>query len=190
MRGSHKVDVFVTGVVHGIPFRWVVECKYWKTNIPKEKVLALYAIVQDVGADRGFLLSETGFQSGAIRASKSTNITLSSLEHLKLEAKGTLTQSAVTNLLIRREQIHKRLWRLHKATGEHWSEFMMPMSQISILDLALDEGIDGNFPVIYTVTHDGNPRTAEDWDELILRLTNLLDSAEQFANDSEIENVD
>ena len=62
VRGAHEIDVFVTGVVHGIPFRWVVECKHWKTNIPKEKVLALIAIVQDVGADRGFLLSETGFE--------------------------------------------------------------------------------------------------------------------------------
>lgn len=44
-RGKHNIDVIVTGSLHGIPFRWVVECKRWKTNIPKEKVLALISIV-------------------------------------------------------------------------------------------------------------------------------------------------
>jgi len=67
-RGHHAVNVYVEGLFHGIPLKWVVECKAWKTNVPKEKVMALSSIVQDVGADRGFLLSETGFQAGAIRA--------------------------------------------------------------------------------------------------------------------------
>jgi hypothetical protein len=58
VRGIHVVDVYASGSFNGIAFNWVVECKAWKSNIPKEKVMALAAIVQDVGADRGFLLSE------------------------------------------------------------------------------------------------------------------------------------
>ncbi|SRR6266540_3869126 len=40
-RGKHWVDVYVQGNLHGIRFKWVVECKAWRTNVPKEKVLAL-----------------------------------------------------------------------------------------------------------------------------------------------------
>jgi hypothetical protein len=181
VRGSHKIDVFVTGSLHGIGFRWIVECKHWKTNIPKEKVMALTSIVQDVGADRGFLLSETGFQSGAIRAARSTNITLSSLDDLKLEAYATLTRDEAHHILQRREEIHKRLWALHKSTGDYMSHFMKPMGEIMFVDLALDEGLAGKFPAVYTVTRDGDRPTAENWDDLVSKLTDLLDAAELFA---------
>jgi len=182
-RVKHKIAVFVTGSVHGISFRWVVECKHWKTNIPKEKVLALISIVQDVGSDRGFLLSETGFQSGAIRASRNTNITLSSLDDLKLEARTTLTRDEVSKLRLRQIEINKRLWKLHKSTGDYFSDFMKPMGEIAFLDLALDDGLEGKFPVVYTVTRNGDRPTAANWDELIQKLTELIDSAEAFAEE-------
>jgi restriction system protein len=78
VRGEHNVDVLVTGKVHGLDLRWIVECKDWASNVPKEKVLALFAIVQDTGADKGILLSEVGFQSGAIKVSRNTNVLLTS----------------------------------------------------------------------------------------------------------------
>lgn len=81
-RGVHRIDVYVEGAYMGIGFRWVVECKSWKTNVPKEKVMALSSIIQHIGADRGFLLSEKGFQSGAILAARKTNIALTNLSDL------------------------------------------------------------------------------------------------------------
>jgi predicted Mrr-cat superfamily restriction endonuclease len=75
-RGVHKVDVYVTGDYMGIVFTWIVECKHWRSNIPKEKVAALAGVLQDIGSDRGFLLSEKGFQSGALRMAEKSNITL------------------------------------------------------------------------------------------------------------------
>lgn len=30
-RAEHKVDVLVSGELHGIKFHWVIECKNWKT---------------------------------------------------------------------------------------------------------------------------------------------------------------
>jgi hypothetical protein len=44
--------------------------------VPKEKVLALKSIVEDLGADRGIIVSEAGFQPGAEDAARGTNITL------------------------------------------------------------------------------------------------------------------
>ena len=68
MASEAKIHVFVTFARFGIPHLRILECKHWKTCIPKEKVMVLQAIVQDIGADKGFLLSEIGFQSGAIAA--------------------------------------------------------------------------------------------------------------------------
>ncbi|SRX76388.1 restriction endonuclease [Aequorivita antarctica] len=82
-RGKHAIDVWVSIKKFGVSVSWVCECKLWNSPIPKEKVLTLYEIAKDVGADRGFLFSESGFQSGAIRSTKNTNITLISIDELE-----------------------------------------------------------------------------------------------------------
>ena len=109
VRGEHEIDVFVTFEQYGINCSWVIECKYWNTNVPKEKVLALQAIVDDIGADRGVLISKTGFQSGAIRATRKSNITLTSLEDLAEDLNENSTKRAIetleTNLIKVRHQI-------------------------------------------------------------------------------------
>ena len=76
VRTQHKVDVYVKFFRHGIECKWVIECKLWKSNVPKEKVMALKSIVDDIGADKGLILSEKGFQSGAYDAARNSNITL------------------------------------------------------------------------------------------------------------------
>lgn len=81
-RGQHDVDVVVRETRAGIQQLWVVECKLWRRSVTKLHVAALAQIVQDVGADRGIILSETGFQAGAIRLASLTNITLTSLAEL------------------------------------------------------------------------------------------------------------
>jgi hypothetical protein len=82
-RGQHDVDVVVRASRAGIEQLWVVECKWWRRSVSKLHVAALASVVQDVGADRGILLSETGFQAGAIRLASLSNITLTSLTELK-----------------------------------------------------------------------------------------------------------
>ena len=82
-RGVHSVDVVARKASAGIEQIWLVECKRRHRRVEKLHVAALAEIVKDVGADRGILLSEGGFQAGAIRMARSTNITLSSLSDLK-----------------------------------------------------------------------------------------------------------
>ena len=67
----------------GIGAKWVVDCKFWRRPVTKENVLALTSVVDDVGADRGILVSQKGFQARAVRAAEHTNVTLTSLEELK-----------------------------------------------------------------------------------------------------------
>ena len=49
----------------------------------------------------------------------------------------------------------------------------------------IDVLVTGDFPVIYGETPDGDLQTADNWEELISRLTELVDSAEQFAAENE-----
>lgn len=87
-RGKHAIDVYVSFSNHGIETNWVIECKLWRNRVPKEKVLALKAIVEDVGADRGIIISEKGFQRGAYDAARKSNITLvTSLKEFERTAK-------------------------------------------------------------------------------------------------------
>ncbi len=91
----HRVDVLAERRVAGVDVLWVVECKRWKKRVSKEKVAALKAIVDGVGADRGLLMSEKGFQSGAIRMAKQKNITPSSLSELRTDAAEELLAAQV-----------------------------------------------------------------------------------------------
>jgi Restriction endonuclease len=82
----HAIDVAAHRTVAGVDLLWIVECKYWNKPVPIEKVLALRTLVLELGADRGLLMSESGFQSGAIRTASQKNITLSSLDDLRENA--------------------------------------------------------------------------------------------------------
>jgi Restriction endonuclease len=82
----HAIDVVGRRTVAGVDLLWIVECKYWNKPVPIEKVLALRSLVLDLGADRGLLMSESGFQSGAIRTANQKDITLTSLDDMRASA--------------------------------------------------------------------------------------------------------
>jgi Restriction endonuclease len=82
----HAVDVSARRTVGGVGLLWIIECKLWNRRVPKEKVATLKAIVDGVGADRGLVMSQTGFQAGAVQMAIQKNITLSSLEDLRANA--------------------------------------------------------------------------------------------------------
>ncbi len=85
-RATHDIDVWVTFTRHGIECKWAVECKHWKAKVSKDKVLTLKTLIEDVGADRGIIISNSGFQPGATAAAANTNITLTSLKEAKQRA--------------------------------------------------------------------------------------------------------
>ena len=86
-RGPQKIDVYVTFQKFGHECRWVIECKLWSSPVSKDVVHTLHSKVQNVGADRGLVFSESGFQSGARVAAQNTNIRLhDSLEEFRTTA--------------------------------------------------------------------------------------------------------
>jgi hypothetical protein len=105
----HAIDVVARRTVAGVEVLWIVECKLWNTNVPKEKVLTLQSIVTNLGADRGVLISEKGFQSGALRTAIQKNITLTSLADLRANAAEEIIAGRVAAVEVSLRNVRKKL---------------------------------------------------------------------------------
>lgn len=116
IRTKHDVDVLVKSHHFGFDVTWIVECKHWKNSVSKLHVLALREIVTDVGADRGILLSEAGFQSGAVEAANLTNVQVTSLADLSVTAREQISAVRLRELYDRVEQCNVRCWEIPKET--------------------------------------------------------------------------
>ena len=113
IRTDHDIDIYATSKYLGTNIKWVIEAKYWNTKIPKEKVLALRTIVEDIGADKGFIISQVGFQSGAIEATENTNIQLYTFEELIFNTRNYI-QSEILETYIRRARLLEIRYFSHK----------------------------------------------------------------------------
>ena len=156
VRALHDLDVWVQFDAFGLRFRWVVECKEWRTKISKEKVAALKYIVDDVGADRGFLVSESGFQPGAVKAAETTNITLASLAELTHAAQTDLAEQTLQALRTRaakllreghsyivEEKFSEHSGRFSPPAGVDGQQFMHALGTVSVLQMAIDDLLTG-----------------------------------------------
>jgi restriction system protein len=114
VRTRHDVDVVVKSHHAGFDITWLVECKHWKSPVSKLHVLALREIVADTGADRGILLCEAGFQSGAVEAANLTNVLVTSLENVRLTAGGNIDSMRLRELYDRVESCRQRYWDMPK----------------------------------------------------------------------------
>ena len=91
-----------------------MECKHWKSRISKLHVLALQEIVLTVGADRGILLSESRFQTGAIEAPMLTNIRVTSLDDVQRSASSEIVEMRLRELYDRVESCRDQYWDIPK----------------------------------------------------------------------------
>ncbi|HEX7864695.1 MAG TPA: restriction endonuclease [Variovorax sp.] len=181
VRGSHVVDVLIRGTYLGIPFTWLVECKAWQTSIPKEKVMALAAIIQDIGADRAFLLSESGFQSGALRAAEKTNITLSSLADLEQVTTDQLQEAILGSLHWRIRKSQDRLRSIKRARyDDHpFPPTLWPLTSLMLIEQALMDAVKGEFPSPY-FTLENQRREAHTMEEMLTAAREVVASTEAW----------
>lgn len=114
VRTSHDVDVLVEIDVAGFPVKWVVECKHWKSRVGRLHVMGLREIVNDLGADRGIILCEKGFQRGAVEAANLTNVRVSSLAELSETSRDTIASYRLNELFDRIGICRDRYWELPK----------------------------------------------------------------------------
>jgi len=115
VRTTHNVDVLVRSHHVGFDVKWIVECKHWRTPVSKLHVLALREIVADTGADRGILLCEIGFQSGAKEAANLTNVQVTSLAELGTTATKEIAAMRMRELFDRMEECNDRYWEIPKS---------------------------------------------------------------------------
>ena len=75
-RGTVELDVYADETIRGRRYAIACECKYWKSRIPQAVVHGFRTVVQEIGANIGYIISMEGFQSGAMSASDLTNLKL------------------------------------------------------------------------------------------------------------------
>ena len=114
VRSSHDIDVLVKSHYVGFDITWIVECKCWKKRVNKLHVLGLREIVSDLGADRGILLSESGFQSGAIEAANLTNIQVAPIDEMQESASSSIYAMRLRDLYDRIGLCKDRYWNIPK----------------------------------------------------------------------------
>ncbi len=117
-RGTHDLDVHAEFYDGGFRFVIVVECKHWKTRVNKEKVLVLKSILDDIGADKGIIVSTSGFQKGARRYARKTNIKLLSFTELEKKANNLVVSSIVDAIEKKCAELKEDVYRLCVDAGD------------------------------------------------------------------------
>lgn len=73
--GEYEFDAVAEfNILRGAFIRVLVECKRYKRPVEREKLLALWAKLQDVGAHKAMMFATCGFQSGALDYAPSKGI--------------------------------------------------------------------------------------------------------------------
>ncbi|GAA5032261.1 restriction endonuclease [Microbacterium fluvii] len=129
-RATHDIDVLVQTKIGGQTITWIVECKQWARPIPKERVLTLQGVVADVGADRGILLCERGFQAGAYRAAVATNTTLTSLADLRENTQAEREAASLQAITRRAAQTAQRVSQLWP-----WATPLVPRGAFTVEEM-------------------------------------------------------
>lgn len=112
IRTTHNIDVCIDFSFIGFDITWLVEAKYWNSKVNKNVVLAFRQILDDIGADKGIIISNIGFQKGAIDTSKNTNVILRTFEQIKKET-GDYTKSIIINCYKERFSILEARYYAH-----------------------------------------------------------------------------
>lgn len=73
---EYEIDLSYNFNLMDMNYFTLVECKHWDSNITRDKVGYLKAIMDDLKAHKGIIVTTKGFQSGAIEYAQSNNIGL------------------------------------------------------------------------------------------------------------------
>lgn len=189
VRTTHDIDVVVVTKFLGENLTWIIEAKKWTSKVSKDKVLTLRTIVDDIGADKGLIISQKGFQNGAYEAAKNTNVSLYTMEEYKRETKHLVQAEILKMYADRARLLDIRYWSHPKQIRKDYNlrpDFFDPYIDFSGTELlslifkAILQGEEANYPIdllIYSKKKVGADR-AENFDELINWLNlnlNMLD---------------
>lgn len=74
--GEYEIDVFASFEALGTRIQVLCECKRYKNPVNREKVVVLHKKLDSLGAQKGILMTNNRFQSGAIQYAKQHGIAL------------------------------------------------------------------------------------------------------------------
>jgi restriction system protein len=83
VRGDTEIDVYAEETVKGRKYIILCECKHWTASVPKSVIHGFRTTLADVGANAGYVIASSGFQSGAFEASELTNLELVTWEEFQ-----------------------------------------------------------------------------------------------------------
>lgn len=70
---ERQIDVLLTGEIEGSSLMWIVDCKHYSKNIDIKDVETFLGMLKDVGAQKGILVTTTGYSDGAVRRARHDN---------------------------------------------------------------------------------------------------------------------
>ena len=73
-RGQIEVDVFAIDPFSIDKIVYIVECKNWKYKVPQTITHSFNTVMQETGANVGYIISKEGFQKGAFDFTQNTSI--------------------------------------------------------------------------------------------------------------------
>ena len=155
----------------------------------------LKSIVEDVGADRGILIAESGHQPGARAAASSTNMTLTTFEELRESAKDDLLRIGLSAIFERAARVKERAFSLFD--HESWSRdglhggttrpkpgvdgkaLSKVIGIIGILQMGIEQAQLGNFPAPVGFDESGEKAIrAPNLEEFVASAASVLDELE------------
>jgi|GEM_PF-2604493 len=150
---------------------------------------------EDVGADRGILIAESGCQAGALSAASSTNISLMTLNELRESARPELLSLALAAIHKRAVLVKKLSFSLYD--HEHWSDgkfhggssrlkagvdrdaVMKAGSGASVILMGVERAQLGDFPVPLKFDATGNKVVrASNLESFVISAGKILDDLE------------
>ncbi len=73
-RGQIEIDVYAVDPFSIDRIIYVIECKNWETKIPQTVIHSFATVMQETGANVGYIISKSGFQKGANEFITNTSI--------------------------------------------------------------------------------------------------------------------
>lgn len=191
-RARHNIDVWVTFSRFGLEHKWAIECKLYNKPVPKEKVLALKGVVDDVGADRGILIAESGYQPGGHAAAQSTNIELLTFAELRERAKTDLLASVFKKLeeriVLLSESIHELFWPEPEPwystprPGVDEERYWAQSGKLAMLKFKMEQVKLGRFPVVLGATYTPEEKliVARNLEEVVEKAGQIVEGVEKW----------
>lgn len=128
-RGAVEVDVAVRDETVVPQALYLCECKHWAKAVSQSEIHAFRTVVLEVGANRGIMISKSGFQRGAVEAAKFTNIDLLTWDEFEAMMFGKWLDTSLRRVkplldhaaaLITSD--NEELWKVRECTEEGWNE--------------------------------------------------------------------